>query len=238
MAKLDIEALIRQITEKGELPTIGRKRYMPYKMEVALSAIEALGKVRNAHFVIDESNRFTYANFVKWIHGDSSFQCLHPTTKQVIQGDLCKGIYIAGGTGTGKSWCLEIMSSYCLADNPIVKLGEETRLLKWVNVRTDTICDTFSDKGDIQKYKTIPIIGFQDLGAEQEEAMYMGNRLNVMKQILEYRGDCTDKITLVTSNLPFTHKQFSDRYGVRCVSRMHEMFNYFEIKGKDRRIQR
>ena len=131
---------------------------------------------------------------------------------------------------------LEVMASYCLVDNPTVILGDKIHSLKWSNIRTDSICDAFMENGNIQKYKTIPIIGFQDLGAEQEEAMYMGNRLNVMKQILEDRGDFSDKITLVTSNLPFTHKQFSDRYGARCVSRMHEMFNYFEIKGKDRRL--
>ena len=63
----------------------------------------------------------------------------------------------------------------------------------------------------------------------------MGNRINVLRQILEYRGDQTDKITLITSNLPMNHKRFIDRYEDRVSSRLNEMCNYFEIKGKDRR---
>ena len=231
-----LENIIEQIKKAGELPGVRRKSYMPYRMDTALQTVEALGRLRNPRFVIDDENRFAYVNFVKWIHADESFQCLHPTSKQPLKGDLRKGVYIAGNTGTGKSWCLEVMASYCLVDNPTVILGDKIHSLKWSSIRTDSICDAFMENGNIQKYKTAPVIGFQDLGSEQEEAMYMGNRLNVMRQILEFRGDYKDKITLITSNLPFTHRQFSDRYGERCVSRMHEMFNYFEIKGKDRRL--
>ena len=61
---------------------------------------------------------------------------------------------------------LEVMASYCLVDNPTVILGDKIHSLKWSNIRTDSICDAFMENGNIQKYKTIPIIGFQDLGAE------------------------------------------------------------------------
>ncbi len=52
---------------------------------------------------------------------------------------------------------------------------------------------------------------------------------------LEYRGDRTDQLTLITSNLPMNHKRFVERYDDRVASRLNEMCNYFEIKGKDRR---
>jgi len=65
--------------------------------------------------------------------------------------------------------------------------------------------------------------------------LYMGNRINVMRRILEYRGDQSDQITLITSNLPYNSKKFVELYGDRVASRLNEMCNYFEITGKDRR---
>ena len=50
-----------------------------------------------------------------------------------------------------------------------------------------------------------------------------------------YSGRRTDQLTLITSNLPMNHKRFIDRYEDRVSSRLNEMCNYFEIKGKDRR---
>ncbi len=63
----------------------------------------------------------------------------------------------------------------------------------------------------------------------------MGNRLDVLRNVLEYRGDKTDELTLITSNLKINGEALSNRYGDRVASRLREMCNYFEIKGKDRR---
>lgn len=208
---------------------------MPYRMETALEVVEALGKSRNQSFVVDDENRFTYENIIKWIHGDDTMECLHPGTRETMRADLYRGIYISGPTGTGKSWCLDVMAAYCLIDNPQITIGKDTRALRWLNIRTDAICDGFTTDGEVQRYKTMPIVGFQDLGAEPLESVYMGNRVQPLRHILEYRGDCTDKITLVTSNIPFAHERFITRYGERVASRLNEMCNYFEIKGRDRR---
>lgn len=108
-------------------------------------------------------------------------------------------------------------------------------VVHWGNVRTDVMCDEYTEQGTFDKYKKMSIVGIQDLGAEPMESMYMGNRINVLRQILEYRGDQTDQLTLITSNLPMNHKRFIDRYEDRVSSRLNEMCNYFEIKGKDRR---
>ncbi|MDD4154105.1 MAG: hypothetical protein PHT30_01675, partial [Bacilli bacterium] len=74
-----------------------------------------------------------------------------------------------------------------------------------------------------------------DLGAEPEEANYMGNRINPLKTLLEHRGDYTDKLTIISSNHSINHQEILDRYGDRVASRLLEMCNYFEIKGTDRR---
>lgn len=232
---VDIKQILEKIKERGLFHIITRYPYLPYDMNIALQVVEAIGKERNPHFVIDGENRFVYENLIRWVHGDSEMKCIHPETKTIIPGRLDAGIYIGGTTGTGKSWALEIMAAYCLIDDVQVKIGETTRRLFWNNIRTGTICDEYTETGSFDKLKRMSIIGIQDLGAEPTESLYMGNRANVMRQILEHRGDRTDLITLITSNLPMNHKVFVDKYGDRVISRLYEMCNYFEIRGKDRR---
>lgn len=232
---INMAAILGRIKERGLFQSITRFPYLPYDMNLALQVVDAIGKERSKKFVIDDENRFTYENMIRWIHGDPEMKCLDPETKKVIPGRLDAGIYIAGNTGSGKSWTLEIMAAYCLIDNVQVQVGETKRCLYWGNVRTDTICDEYTTEGSFDRFKKMSIIGIQDLGAEPIESMYMGNRVNVVRQILEHRGDRTDQITLITSNLPMNHKRLVDRYEDRVSSRLNEMCNYFEIKGKDRR---
>jgi hypothetical protein len=232
---MEISAIIGKIRERGFFQTIKRFSYVPYDLSVALEIVTAIGRERSGKFVIDEQNRFAYENMIKWVHGDNTFQCIDPESRKPIQGRLHAGIYIAGNTGTGKSWLLDIMAAYSTIDNVQIVTGDTQRCLYWRNFRTDAVCDEYTEKGTFDLFKKAPIVGFQDLGSEPPESMYMGNRINVMRQILEYRGDRTDQITLITSNLPINHKAFVDRYGDRVSSRLHEMCNYFEIRGTDRR---
>jgi DNA replication protein DnaC len=60
--------------------------------------------------------------------------------------------------------------------------------------------------------------------------------MNVLRQVIEHRGDNPECLTMISSNLPMTHKILADRYGDRVVSRLQEMCNYFELRGKDRRL--
>ncbi len=226
--------ILAKVKSRGLFKGIGRWVY-DLDMEMALEIIEGIGKDRDPRFCIDNDNRFTYENLIKWAHCDTSMKCIHPETKQIIPGDLKKGLYIAGNTGTGKSWALEILAAYAMVCNFQIQFGENKRCLYWGNVRTDIICDKYKTEGTFDNYKQMSIIGIQDLGAEPIESMYMGNRENVLRQILEYRGDRSDQMTLITSNLPMTHKVFIDKYDDRVASRLNKMCNYFEIKGKDRR---
>ena len=107
--------------------------------------------------------------------------------------------------------------------------------LFWVTGRADVICQEYASTGDIAKFRSAPILGIQDLGQEPREVLYMGNRQNALQQLLEYRGDCDGKLTLITSNLRISSERLRNDYGDRVQSRLCEMCNYLEIKGKDRR---
>ena len=230
-----LNQILEKIESRGLFQSITRYQYLQYDMEDSLAIVEAIGKKRNPKFQIDNENRFTYENLIRWCHCDTNMKCINPATGDIIPGRLKSGLYIAGNTGSGKSWAFEIMAAYAMVYNFQIQMGETGRCLYWGNIRTDTICDEYTAQGTIDKYKKMSIIGIQDLGAEQMESMYMGNRVNVMRQILEYRGDRTDQLTLITSNLPINHKLLVDRYDDRVASRLNEMCNYLEIKGKDRR---
>lgn len=232
-----VERILTAIQERGFFAGIQRFQYLQYDIEEALKIVEAIGKSRNRNFVIDDENRFTYENFIKWCHCDTTMQCINPETGQVIPGRLKRGIYIAGNTGSGKSWCLEIMLAYCAAWGFRVQFPTDektTRPLWWKILRADAICDNFVETGAMP-FKNTPMLGIQDFGNEPEESLYMGNRVDVIRQLIEYRGDKIDELTFITSNMKLNGERLINRYGDRVASRLIEMCNYFEIKGKDRR---
>ena len=232
-----IEQILKGIIDRGYFSGIERHEQTNYDIENAMAIVEAIGKMRTPKFKIDDENRFAYENFIKWLHADPTMQALDPSSGATISGSLKRGIYIAGNTGSGKSWCLEIMREYARVMGFPIKFKSEESIkpLLWSIYRADEVCREWACIGDIQKFKTISILAIQDLGQEQQETLYMGNRMNVLKQLLEYRGDQDGQLTLITSNLKLSGKKLEELYGDRVQSRLFEMCNYFEIKGKDRR---
>ena len=200
-----IEQILHAINQRGLFAGFQRYQYIHYDVNEALKIVEAIGKSRNPKFVIDDENRFTYENFIKWAHCDPSMKCLDPNTGQVIPGRLKRGIYIAGNTGSGKSWCLEIMQAYCTAFGFKVLWQDDSqpRPLWWRIIRADALCDYFVENGNFQIFKKQPMLGIQDFGQEPQENLYMGNRIDVVRQLIEYRGDKCDEMTLITSNVFF-----------------------------------
>ena len=231
-----IANILKFMQDRHVFASIERMTYCPVDMEFAMSVIETIGTYRNPKFRIDDENRFVYENMVRWVHGDTEMKCVSPDdSKKVIPGDIAKGIYIAGNTGTGKTWCLDIMSKYTQLLNIGIKIVGERHALTWGGFRADAIIADYQQTGEYYRFAKQPIICIHDLGTESTDALYMGNRMNVLRAILEYRGDRSDQITLISSNIPMEHKMFTDKYGDRVASRMREMCNYFELTGQDRR---
>lgn len=229
-----IASVLDRIRNKGMFNPIKRYKY-EIPAEDGLAVVEAIGKERNPKFVIDKENRFAYENIVKWMHGDMTAQALNPDTHEPIRANMKAGLFIAGNTGSGKSWCMEIIREYVLAMGLQINIDDADRTLSFAIARADEITSAFMHDGTMQRYKDLDILCIQDVGTETRETLYMGNRMEVIRALLEWRGDNSKKLTFITSNIPMTHEQFKERYGDRVVSRMREMCNYYEIKGKDRR---
>ncbi len=234
-----VDDILQRIKERGVFAKITRLRYNLLTVDQALYVIEEIGKSRTPDFTIDKDNRFVYENFIKWIHGDSSLKALDPISGEVVSGALNKGIYIAGPTGTGKSWCLDIMREYSAACRYCVEVPGNDRSrrepLTWQFIRAKEVCDEYARTGNINQYSKRLILALQDLGSEPPEMAYMGNREDVIRQVLECRGDMNDCLTLISSNLRISGAAIEKRYGDRVASRLVEMCNYYELKGADRR---
>ncbi len=227
------------------LKAIERKGYKPltryvytdgdYSVGKALELAETIGKSRDPKFTIDGDNRFVYENFAKWLHCDTTVRALDPDTREAIPGGLKKGIYIAGGVGTGKTMCTEVMAAYAEVFCFRIMFGEQEGNVIWRSERADGIVESFIREKDTGRYRERHILCIQDFGSETTEAVSMGYRTNVMRSLLEYRGDKPDRLTIITSNYPMASPALKEIYGERVTSRLRQMCNYYEIKGKDRR---
>ena len=240
MAIINLQSALEHVKTHRCFQTVRRCKYTngDYSTDAALAIVQEIGKQRTSRFTIDTDNRFAYENFIKWLHGDETMQALDPWTGEVVKGNLNAGIYIAGGTGTGKTWCTEIMRAYAVLFKFAIMYGDQQGTLVWRDARADDIAEHYVAETDIAPYKEVSALCIQDLGSEQSEAVAMGNRLNVLRTLLESRGDRANCLTLITSNHSMKNPLMAKQYGDRVMSRLSEMCNYFEIKGKDRRRNR
>ena len=233
-----LEELIGKAMGRSGYATRLVRENIPLNLEEAVGIFTAIGTNLCGHeYVIDRFNRFAIENTLKWLHCDESMLCNMPEGKEQTKGDITKGLYYAGPTGTGKSLLTEIINVYSTICDIGYRYGNDTAKLTFLHERSDAIVDSYVSDGTLKKYKDSRLLCIQDLGSEATEALYMGTRVNVLRTILEARGDMRNIITIVTSNLPMQNKRIVERYGERVQSRLHSMFNYFAIGGSDYRTK-
>lgn len=191
-------------------------------------------RLTNGKFTITKENSFVYQNCLKWLI-NQPFKCIDPETKKAIDGDLKKGLYISGKCGSGKSLMLTILAA--ISQKYAVKYitGNRTINLVWAENRADDICNevVISGVDIITRMRNIDVLNLNDFGSGTAEQIYMGNRINAIRLILEARADMYGKFTLITSNLPMNEKAISDLYGDRVASRLNSMCNYFILNEND-----
>lgn len=230
---IDINKLI-ELAKEQDRTIVRQKLELPF--DNVRDAVIALGKLKTPSFVIDQYNSFCYENLIKWLMRDETMQSIDPFSKKKVKADVAKGLYIAGPTGTGKTMAVRLIRE--LAHHLGLKYKQDSNgihALEWTDVRTDTISDEYAKGSDLMSYKQEPVICFQDLGSETTESVYMGNRMNIMKTIIESRGDRADKLTIFTSNMLPNDPDMIAKYGDRAVSRLLDMCNILVITGQDRR---
>lgn len=237
-----LEQILNRLKERRTLAGVVRLPALSLDMSKALEMMELIGRARNPKFIIDQHNRWAYTQLIKWLYGIEGMEAADPEAAahgklQRKAGRLTAGIYIAGPTGTGKSWAMELLNIFANIDNPTIQLGEKTTPIHYGCYRAEDIWEesAASDEG-MSRFKTMPILCIQDLGSEPiGDAVRMGTRREPLRQILEARGDRNDLITLITSNYGICAPEIEKRYTDRVVSRLRDMCNLLIINGIDRR---
>lgn len=158
---------------------------------------------------------------------------------------------LIGDVGTGKTTLLkafsrnQLLSYGVMPSKEISALYEENGLegladmVKPYYVRVDGVLHNAAQRNFRDRFK--PFVWqrelglcIDDLGAEDNKS-YMGNKRNVIADIIESRYDMNHVgIWLhVTTNL--TEREILERYGKRVLSRLREIVNFIPLNGQDRR---
>ena len=183
-------------------------------------------------YIIDNTNKFAIENSIKWLYGEP-FDCNIAGKTETKKGNPNKGLYIAGPCGTGKTLFAKILRDYAKSSGVTLIIEGKTVKTNWIPVHATEITDQFQNGEDIGIYKRQPILHIEDLGTEPISSNYMGNKTEVLKNIIERRGDF-DCVTIITSNYRPDSNTLLTKYGERVQSRLKGL-NYFSINGSDRR---
>ena len=246
LTREQINGIVSAMRTKGVLHRIERYQ-STFSVEDGMRLIEAFGRAITPTFKLDEFNTWTYKQLVRWLLGDPTMEAQSPTQPRVkVRGVLTKGIYLAGMTGTGKSTALTLLLALAEALKVQISIDNDVRPMAWQEMRTDDVVDEYMRSGTFYKlvsnigrsvdFKTEQILCLQDLGTEQSECNFMGNRVSPLRSVLEARGDNLATVTLISSNIPIGHEALADRYGDRAQSRLYGMCNYLTLGGGDRRM--
>ncbi len=218
---------------------IRRSAPMTLNEDVAMAYIETIGRYYTPSFVIDEENRWAYLQMARWVIGDPAMEAISVNDGciEYIPGDLCKGIYLCGTTGSGKSLMMRVMLKFARLCPSTIFFGDKERRLTWSFLSAAEAWERGCRGGSPMTGEACaPIVCIQDLGCEPaSEAVYMGIRREPLRQIIEARGDHDDMLTMATSNINIFGEDFERRYGDRVASRLRGGCNVIYLGGRDRR---
>lgn len=150
---------------------------------------------------------------------DNLDQKIQEAIQKAIDGN--KGMFIFGGTGTGKTYAMHALAnkkSESSVDNWIMLLSE---------FRDSMQKGFYYD--NVKEYTNQEYVFIDDIGAEKTSDFVIE-----FLYILVNRRYENMKRTVLSTNLSLA--EFAERYGDRILSRISEMCILLELKGEDKRI--
>lgn len=187
--------------------------------QVMQSAINRGNKIlgcRGKTMILDAENQGLFDSLALYFARDDKFS-----------GDLNKGIMLTGDVGRGKSFPLRCFAGI---NSP-------------VSFPPNMIASSLDVISRYQSSGPAGIVEYErdvlmlDELSEIHDAMYYGNKMNIIQYLIEVRYNYyirTGKVTHTTTNIK-GWDAIESHYGKRVSSRFEEMFNIIKVTGKDRR---
>lgn len=186
---------------------------------------------RGEQMVMDDYTRRLMEYLARWYCGDTE----GVTDKIRIH----KGWLIRGSVGVGKS---KLLTSFCRAVNADFydeikrRQAPAIRLVHSFDVQTAYIEQNTST---IEALKSVDILVIDDVGVENSEVLYYGNRLCPFVDLYDKRYRSDLRTVLITNLLPKSDDDkevtLKSKYGDRIYDRIRECCNDFVFEGESKR---
>ena len=179
--------------------------------EIYFDYIKILSKKFDGNLNEDGSLGIVLNEQYKYVVGQISLWYANDTR---LVGDLRKGILLRGGIGTGKTKIIEALID--------VFLKGEKRVIKMIHTRDLQDLYMRQKVDEIQLLKESTLLLVDDLGVENVEVQYFGNRIEPFNDLFDYRYRHGLQ-TVVTTNL--APSEIKAIYGDRILDRLKEVMN-------------
>lgn len=186
---------------------------------------------RGEQIIMDDYTRQLMEYLARWYCGDNQ-----DVTDKV---KLHKGWLIRGSVGVGKS---KLLTSFCKAVNSDFydeikrRQAPAIRFVHSFDVQTAYI---EQNTATIEALKSIDILVIDDVGVENSEVLYYGNRLCPFVDLYDKRYRSDLRTVLITNLLPKSDDDkevtLKSKYGDRIYDRIRECCNDFVFEGESKR---
>lgn len=186
---------------------------------------------RGEKMLMDDYTKQLTEYLARWYCGDNQ--------DVVDKVKLHKGWLIRGSVGVGKS---KLLTSFCKAVNADFydeikrRQAPAIRLVHSFDVQTAYIEQNTTT---IEALKSIDILVIDDVGVENSEVLYYGNRLCPFVDLYDKRYRSDLRTVLITNLLPKSDDDkevtLKSKYGDRIYDRIRECCNDFVFEGESKR---
>jgi DNA replication protein DnaC len=139
-----------------------------------------------------------------------------------------RGLWIFGGTGTGKTTLAMLISKAALEAGKTVAIYSLPKLLARIRRTYDSEPGGDSYLSLFEQLTSVDLLHIDDLGAEKRSDWVLEQLYSLVNERYEAR-----RSVLITTNLE--HMELEEQIGARTVSRLTEICEEVELRGNDRR---
>ena len=224
--------VLRQATNTEPLRSEGQQAYTWRNLgNKTLDILYNYLRDRGEKMLMDDYTKQLTEYLARWYCGDNQ--------EVADEVKLHKGWLIRGSVGVGKS---KLLTSFCKAVNADFydeikrRQAPAIRLVHSFDVQTAYIEQNTTT---IEALKSIDILVIDDVGVENSEVLYYGNRLCPFVDLYDKRYRSDLRTVLITNLLPKSDDDkevtLKSKYGDRIYDRIRECCNDFVFEGESKR---